>query len=343
MEYSISVIIPVYNVEKTLSRCIESVLNQTFKDFEIILVDDGSPDNSGKICDEYAEKYDFIRVIHKENEGLGPTRNRGVKEALGKYIYHCDSDDWIKPETLEDAYNSAVANDSDVVIFGYTLYTEENGVLKEYSQANVKKQVYTENSSVVDFFLENIDNYFIVQSACNRLVKRKFLLDNDIWFKPFRRCQDIVFAYDLFDKTNRLSTIDKPYYEYVIEPGVYKGRSFEEMIEIYLSVYEACEKHLIAWQRFEGDVKQKIVSMYCAHIANYLSFYIFRKEGTNAFASLKSVLKNKRVLSLFKKLDKSKEKSNFIKIVCAAVKMKNSMVLYLVLKLHSKKMGENKS
>lgn len=337
MNCAISVIIPVYNVEKTLDRCMKSVLNQTFKDFEIILVDDGSPDNSGKLCDAYAEKYDFVRVIHKENEGLGPTRNRGVKEASGTYIYHCDSDDWIKPETLEDAYNAAVESDADVVLFGYTMYTEKDGVLTEYAQANAKKQLYSDNSSVIDFFIANMDNYFIVQSACNRLVKRAFLLENEIWFKPFRRSQDVVFAYDLFDKINRLSVLDKPYYEYVIEPGVYKGRSFEEMIDIFLSVYELCKQHLIDWQKYTDDMKQKIASMYCAQIANYLSFYVCRKADTNGFAALKSLLKNERVLSLYATLDPNKEKSRFVRSIRTAIRAKSRIALYVLLKMHSSK------
>ena len=94
----ISVLVPVYNVENTLDRCLQSILKQTFQNFEILLIDDGSTDGSGALCDKYAEKYSNIRVIHKDNEGLGPTRNRGIKEARGEFIYHCDSDDWIKED-----------------------------------------------------------------------------------------------------------------------------------------------------------------------------------------------------------------------------------------------------
>lgn len=339
MEFEISVIIPVYNVEKTLKRCVESVLEQTFKNYEIILVDDGSPDNSGKICDEYAEKYDFIRVIHKENEGLGPTRNRGVREAKGRYIYHCDSDDWIKKDTLEAAYNNAIENDSDVVIFGYSLYTEKDNVMSKYSEVNVEKCVCRNKEKILDFFLYNIDNYFVVQSACNRLIKKQFLIDNDIWFKPFRRCQDIAFSYDLFDKIGILSTLDKAYYEYIIEPNVYKGRNFDEMIDIYLSVYDVVKERLNGWGRFEGDVKVRTTSMYCAHIANYLSFYIFRKAGEDKTGLLKRILANDRVFALFNEIEENKIKSRFIRLVRKAIVKKNVFFLYFILRCHNKKIN----
>jgi glycosyltransferase involved in cell wall biosynthesis len=116
MSVEVSVIIPVYNVEKTLRRCVESILTQTMQDFEIVLVNDGSEDGSGKICDEYKERDNRIKVIHKYNEGLGPTRNAGFALAQGKYIYHCDSDDWIEKNMLEEMVKVAEENNVDMVI-----------------------------------------------------------------------------------------------------------------------------------------------------------------------------------------------------------------------------------
>lgn len=107
----ISVIVPVYKVEQYLSRCVDSLLSQTFRDFELILVDDGSPDNCGAICDDYAQKYDFITVIHKKNGGLSDARNYGIDIARGEYLSFVDADDWVAPEFLETLYNAiAVSN-----------------------------------------------------------------------------------------------------------------------------------------------------------------------------------------------------------------------------------------
>ena len=115
----ISVIIPIYNVEEFLPKCIDSVLNQTLKNVEIILVDDGSTDNSSIICDEYALLDNRITVIHKKNEGLSASRNIGIDVAKGNYLAFVDSDDWIEESMFEIMYNTIVTNDADMVVCNY--------------------------------------------------------------------------------------------------------------------------------------------------------------------------------------------------------------------------------
>ena len=120
----ISVIIPVYNVENYLRECIESVLNQTFRDFEVILVDDGSTDSSGDICDEYVEKDERVTVIHQKNGGLSVARNTGLSEANGKYVYFLDSDDYISENALATLLNIAENDSSDIVFFDAVSFTD---------------------------------------------------------------------------------------------------------------------------------------------------------------------------------------------------------------------------
>ena len=124
---TISVIVPVYNVEKYLNRCIDSILAQTFTDFELILVDDGSPDNCGKICDEYAAKDSRIHVIHKANGGLSDARNAGIDWAFAnsnsEWVTFMDSDDWIPDNYLFELYHACVQNLSQVAICDYVLYS----------------------------------------------------------------------------------------------------------------------------------------------------------------------------------------------------------------------------
>ena len=126
----VSVIIPVYNVEKYLARCIQSVCGQSYQGLEIILVDDGSKDKSGVICDEYAERDGRIKVIHKENGGLGDARNAGVEKAEGKYLLFVDSDDRIHENLVRDTVETAEKNQADMVIFDY-IGEEENGNLTD--------------------------------------------------------------------------------------------------------------------------------------------------------------------------------------------------------------------
>ena len=114
-----SVIVPVYNVEEYLPACIESVLNQTYLDFELILVDDGSPDRCGEICDIYKKKDSRIKVIHKQNGGLASARKAGIQVAEGDYVFNLDSDDLIENDTLEYAYNKIIATNCEIVAFSY--------------------------------------------------------------------------------------------------------------------------------------------------------------------------------------------------------------------------------
>ena len=118
-DIKISAIMPVYNVEKYVGKCIESLLAQTMPDFELIAVDDGSPDNSGKICDEYAKKDSRVKVIHKENGGAPDARNRAIEVARGEYFYFVDSDDWAEPTMFEEMYKTAKEHDAQLVVAGF--------------------------------------------------------------------------------------------------------------------------------------------------------------------------------------------------------------------------------
>jgi len=334
MDIKVSVIVPVYNVEKTLSRCIDSILNQTMKDIEIILVDDGSTDSSGLICDKYVENYDFITVIHKENEGLGPTRNAGTLKAKGLYIYHCDSDDWIEPTLLEDSYNNAIAHDSDVVIFGYRMFTENNSELCEYGIVSGQSTFISGKNEVRQYFIDNLNNSYFTQSACNRLVRRDFLTNNNLLFKPYRRCQDIIFSIDLFDKLEKLSIIEDTYYNYIIEPGKFKGRSFDEMLNIYLDVFEALRDCFIRWDKFTDITENMLVRLYISQISNYSSYFIIRKAGKHKLKYINKLYADKRIKCLYKSIENSGWKSKFLKLTQYAINHNKKFMLFIVLMLH---------
>ena len=128
----ISVIMPVYNVEEFLVACMESLVNQTFRDYEIIAVDDGSTDASAEILDSYARQYDFIRVIHKKNEGQAKARNLAIQQARGEYLSFIDSDDFVKPEFLEKLYRACEETGADIAYCYYYFRGSKNGLLFKY-------------------------------------------------------------------------------------------------------------------------------------------------------------------------------------------------------------------
>ena len=137
----ISIIIPMFNVEKYLRRCLDSVLNQTFKDWQAICVDDGSPDKSGNIAEEYAKKDKRFVVVHKKNGGLSDARNAGFPYAKGKYIMYLDSDDFIHPQTMEIAYQAAEDNDADIVSFQYDRAYRPRLMLRHFLRLNTDNVV----------------------------------------------------------------------------------------------------------------------------------------------------------------------------------------------------------
>lgn len=173
----ISLIIPVYKVEEYLYDCLKSVLNQTFQDYEVILVDDGSPDRSPQLCDEWAEKDYRISVIHRKNGGLSAARNTGIKAAKGDYLYFLDSDDELTPDALEVMYRLAEAHPQvELVQGGFFERKEDAG---KHTPYNLPK--YTEDAKLIKNTLLTFDGDLI--KAQSRLVRRDFFVENKLWFK----------------------------------------------------------------------------------------------------------------------------------------------------------------
>ena len=202
----ISIIIPVYKVEKYLEKCIESVLKQTYTNLQIILVDDGSPDNCGKICDEYAKKDLRIEVIHKVNGGLSDARNVGIAKTKGKYIGFVDSDYYIKEDMYEILINLIKEYDADVsicnlydVIDGKEyIRNNENGI-QEYSRLEILKEVLLD---------KNIQSY-----AWNKLYKKE--LFDEIKYPIGKKYEDIGTTFYVFEKCNKIVVTSKPEYYYL--------------------------------------------------------------------------------------------------------------------------------
>ncbi len=332
MEAKISVLVPVYNVERTLKRCVESILNQTFQDFEVILIDDGSTDASGQICDWYAEQNPKIRVIHKTNEGLGPTRNCGVYAAKGEFLYHCDSDDWLKPDLLEKTYRTIIETDSDVVVFGYEIFTENHGETIPYKSVYVNSALYTNPDEVRDFFVREYYNFFIVLSACNRLYRRSFILENDLFFPAQRRCQDMAYSLLLFDHIQRLATIRETYYCYTIEPGVFKGRSFEEMVGIYQIIYRMTEEYFKKWGLYNEAAKRRLNGYACEQIANYSAYALVEKYPDQWQKNAKFLQNDAEIRQNFA-CYRNEKKSKFMKLFCMGMKIKSPTFLLCVSRL----------
>lgn len=206
----ISVIVPVYRAEKYLPRCINSILNQTYKNFELILVDDGSPDNSGKICDDYALKDNRIKVIHKENGGVSSARNAGIDVANGEYINFIDSDDWVPLDSLEILLNAIVENNADLSVGGY-----ESRELKIVNNSLPYKTILLDENFLVDASELKILDSGHFHSSCCKLFKKQIIKSANINFNlSIKQGEDCLFVREYLLNSKKIITLNQNVYYY---------------------------------------------------------------------------------------------------------------------------------
>lgn len=210
MKIDISIIVPIYNVEKYLKKCVQSILNQSFKNFELILVNDGSLDKCGRICDEYAKKDERIKVIHKVNGGLSSARNAGLNIASGEYIGFVDSDDYLDERMYEVLINSIRKTNSDMVICDYYIdYENEKDISKEYD-INVIVKEFDNISALKELYRENGVKFVV---AWNKIYKRE--LFDELRYENGRIHEDEILAHKLLYKCNKITYIPIKLYHYL--------------------------------------------------------------------------------------------------------------------------------
>lgn len=201
---SVSVIIPVYKAEQYIHHCLDSMLAQTFKDFEIILIDDGSPDKSGEICDSYAAADNRIKVIHKKNGGVSSARQCGIDHAVGEYTIHVDPDDWTEPDMLEALYSAAVAKNADIAVCDY---------FEDYHGKSRYRKLHVPDNpdSCIRMLLDET-----LHSACwNKLIRRRLYTDYNIRFpQDMSMWEDMATIPRLFAHAGTVTYVPKALYHY---------------------------------------------------------------------------------------------------------------------------------
>lgn len=203
----ISVVVPVYKVEKYLAKCIDSIIAQTYTDLEILLIDDGSPDNCPAICDEYAKKDRRIRVIHQANQGLAEVRNVGIREAKGEYLQFVDSDDWIEPDMIEKCYNYMNAYDADIVCFR-SITEYEDGRQIHYGLNYPPRLMESAEALSVLFVPQYVDVL-----AWNKLMKLKLL--RGIEYPIGKLYEDMFTTYKIIARASKILCLSNEFYHYL--------------------------------------------------------------------------------------------------------------------------------
>lgn len=221
-EELISIIVPVYNMEKYLERCVKSILAQTYNRIEVILVDDGSTDNSPAMCDSYALKDSRIRVVHKPNGGLSDARNAGLAVASGDYIGYVDSDDWIEPDMYERMYMACVENEAQLVVCRYACETDKDKTDKNdnekmpESYAGINNDVIPlSRDELLKIYICGHDRFIIYNSAWSKLYRRDLV--EGMLFPKGRNSEDIMYTTRAFCSLDKAVYVDKALYHYVLD------------------------------------------------------------------------------------------------------------------------------
>ena len=236
MKPKISIIVPVYNAQKTIARCIESILNQDYKDFELLLIDDGSQDDSGSICDDYAKQDQRVRVIHKDNSGVSATRNLALKEVKGEYLQFLDADDWITPNATRLLLESMGQNDCDMVIADF--YRVIGGRLSHKGSMDTDGVLSREEFA--NNMMENpADFYYGV--LWNKLYKKDIIERHHLCMNPkISWCEDFMFNLEYIRYCKNIYVLQVPIYYYVKTKGslVNQSMTLSKTIRTKLMVFE---------------------------------------------------------------------------------------------------------
>lgn len=306
----VSVIVPCYNVAEYLPQCIDSIINQTLHDIQLILVDDGSPDQSGEICDFAAKNDPRIKVLHKVNEGVSKARNDGFKLATGEFVIFVDSDDYLCHKALELLYDEAVSTGSDMVIGDvYRVFDEKIEYCKFYSDPFV----LTERERINELIKADLyKNYcpsppangpaFGYGGPWNKLVRRKMLIDNDILFDSSLKgvFDDILYSAYILSKSNRVSYIQEPVYYYRILGNSITATYKKNMPGINEAILHAFSNFLDQ-EKLWGCCGSAYGALTLRRITESLSKYYFNEKHYENKKQVTKEIKNTLGQPLFKK------------------------------------------
>lgn len=276
MEDLISIVVPIYNVERYLDKCVKSILDQTYKNLEVVLVDDGSTDKSSQICDEWKGKDNRIKVIHQENQGVSVARNVGIENSTGEWITFSDNDDYMDSDLIENLYKSAKENEADIAVGGHFIET----YYKEFEVAPEKCFV-TNSEEMIKRLYTGKGQTFV----WGKLFKKK-LFDN-IRFPAGKIGEDVAVLYKLYDKAERISNIDKSGYHWIQRGSSLGHRKFARNKVVIIDFIEDMEKLVkTKYPNIYEDIERYVM----VEVANY-TILCYKHGFKEEYEALKKNLK----------------------------------------------------
>lgn len=298
----ISIIIPVFNSQRYIGRCIESILNQTHKDIEIVLVNDGSKDRSGELCEEYARRYAGVKVIHKQNEGPSSARNSGLGVITGDYVGFVDSDDWVEESMYKALLESACDDGSDVVCCGYKVV--DNNRIKSYVPVCRKTKSYLLNKKehkelVYEMFINSQNGLFCIW---NKLYKASLILENHILFPEDKMlAEDCEFNLSILNKATKYTFIPNCYYNYFMTTSSLTRGYIENYFEKHLGWRSILENNIPKEYVFAEKSTRILNSMTIHEIIYAINQELLFNEDLSVRDVLKTRLNNQIIEEAFEK------------------------------------------
>lgn len=341
----ISFILPIYGVEKYLNQCVDSILGQTFSDFEVILVDDGSPDRCGEICDAYAAQDSRVKVIHKKNAGVSAARNTGIDAATGEWAYFVDSDDWLEPDAAETLYQAAMRTGADCVmsdvlvhypkrpkrgyLFSQEFYTEDRDTIQAVQKFILchKYSPYYTPKTIIGF-----------AAPWAKFTRMSIIKDYQVYFDPYAmgRFDDGIWSLYLLDHVNRFYYLPKQTYHYRIVGSSLTHAFKANTLEVLDRGFELTEKFIRETKKDESFRKAHYGRV-CMFFAMQQFQYFFNpsnpKPHKEVIRELKETMAREPYCTAIREVDLDKvEKKQKLVIQCARLGLIPALQLYAFLK-----------
>lgn len=274
----ITIILPIYNVEKYLEESLRSILNQSYKDYELIVVDDGSTDKSLDILNKYKSKFNKIKIFTKDNRGVSEARNLALSHAKGDYILFVDSDDFLKKDMVEKMVLKAKESQSDIVISNYCLYYEENKFYKALT--DMPKAITYSSFQVIDMILK----YKFQGQLWNKLFKYSFLKENNFTFEEGRYIQDIFPVFKVISKAKKITYIDDELYFYRQREGSTVHKRNKKLTEDY---YHAMTSIINFIEKNEIEVSKNSLKTFKSYVFSYFIYHYTNEDLNNNYRRFK--------------------------------------------------------
>jgi glycosyltransferase involved in cell wall biosynthesis len=297
----ISIIVPIYNVENNIRRCIESLLDQTFTDFELILVDDGSTDSSGIICDEFAKKHERIRVLHKKNEGVSSARNIGMAVSIGKYIGFVDSDDYTHREYLKELHETIDNNHADMAMCNFYLFSK--GKKAEQICHGFDSRTCFDHKQIETVIYSRIFNnsstggYF---ALWNKILRKDFIIENDLKLdETVSFGEDMLFIMRCLKYCKAIAFSDKALYYYEMQNGGLFSKYRPSFLEDIMKCYNAVIDQTTPKNSKESDYLPLSIK-YFFYIKRHMQGIIYNEKRKSKMLYL--TFKNRDVKIVFKRI-----------------------------------------